>query len=218
MIRGGYLDAAITGGAEAPITPLGVGGFVAMRALSTRNEDPQAASRPFDLERDGFVIAEGAAALILEERESAIARGAKILAEIVGYATNSDAYHITSPSPEGQGAAKCMQRCLEDGDSEPGRSRLYQRAWDLDAAGRYGGDPGDQARLRRACRAYRGQFDQVDDRAHAGRGGCDRIGLHRSGDQTRPDSADYQSRISRPGVRSRLCAEYRAARRRSGWR
>lgn len=119
MIRGGYLDAAITGGTEAPITPLGVGGFAAMRALSTRNENPKAASRPFDLNRDGFVIAEGAAVLILEEYEGAIARGANILAEIVGYATNSDAYHITSPSPEGQGAAKCMQRCLEDGDLDP---------------------------------------------------------------------------------------------------
>jgi len=119
MIRAGYLDAAITGGAEAAITSLGVGGFVAMRALSTRNDNPAAASRPFDRERDGFVMAEGAAALILEERESAIARGAKILAEIVGYATNADAYHITSPSPEGQGAAKCMQRCLEDGDLDP---------------------------------------------------------------------------------------------------
>jgi 3-oxoacyl-[acyl-carrier-protein] synthase II len=119
MIRGGYLDAAITGGTEAPITQLGVGGFAAMRALSTRNENPQAASRPFDLDRDGFVIAEGAAALILEERENAIARGAEILAELVGYATNSDAFHITSPSPEGQGAAKCMQRCLEDGGLDP---------------------------------------------------------------------------------------------------
>jgi 3-oxoacyl-[acyl-carrier-protein] synthase II len=119
MIRAGYLDAAITGGAEAAITSLGVGGFVAMRALSTRNDNPAAASRPFDRERDGFVMAEGAASLILEEREGAIARGAKILAEVVGYATNADAYHITSPSPDGQGAAKCMQLCLEDGDLDP---------------------------------------------------------------------------------------------------
>jgi len=119
MIRAGYLDAAITGGAEAAVTSLGVGGFVAMRALSTRNDNPEAASRPFDRERDGFVMSEGAASLILEEREGAIARGAKILAEVVGYATNADAYHITSPSPEGQGAAKCMQRCLEDGDLDP---------------------------------------------------------------------------------------------------
>ena len=119
MIRAGYLEAAITGGAEAAITSLGVGGFIAMRALSTRNDNPAAASRPFDRERDGFVMAEGAASLILEERESAIARGAKILAEVVGYATNADAYHITSPSPEGLGAAKCIQRCLEDGGLDP---------------------------------------------------------------------------------------------------
>jgi 3-oxoacyl-[acyl-carrier-protein] synthase II len=119
MIRAGYLNAAITGGAEAAITSLGVGGFIAMRALSTRNDNPAAASRPFDRERDGFVMAEGAASLILEEREGAIARGAKILAEVVGYATNADAYHITSPSPEGLGAAKCIQRCLEDGGLDP---------------------------------------------------------------------------------------------------
>src|SRR6266481_980635 len=114
MIRHGYLDAAITGGAEMALTSLGVGGFVAMRALSTRNDNPEAASRPFDRERDGFVMAEGAAALILEEREMALARGAKVLAELVGYASNADAYHITSPSPEGQGAGRCMQLCLED--------------------------------------------------------------------------------------------------------
>ncbi len=115
MIRHGYLDAAITGGAEAALTSLGVGGFIAMRALSTRNDNPTAASRPFDRERDGFVIAEGSAALILEEREAAIARGANILAEIAGYASNADAHHITSPSPEGQGAGRCIQMCLEDG-------------------------------------------------------------------------------------------------------
>ena len=119
MIRHGYLDAAITGGAEMALTSLGVGGFVAMRALSTRNDNPEAASRPFDRERDGFVMAEGAAALILEEREMALARGAKVLAELVGYASNADAYHITSPSPEGQGAGRCMQLCLEDAELTP---------------------------------------------------------------------------------------------------
>jgi 3-oxoacyl-[acyl-carrier-protein] synthase II len=116
MIRHGYLDAAITGGTEAAITSLGVGGFIAMRALSTRNDNPAAASRPFDRERDGFVIAEGSAALILEERESALRRGAEVLAEVAGYASNSDAYHITSPSPEGRGAAKCIAMCLADGE------------------------------------------------------------------------------------------------------
>ena len=119
MIRHGYLDAAITGGTEAALTSLGLGGFIVMRALSERNDNPAAASRPFDRERDGFVMSEGAGALILEEREAAITRGAIILAEIAGYASNSDAYHITSPSPEGQGAAKCMQMCLEDGDLDP---------------------------------------------------------------------------------------------------
>jgi 3-oxoacyl-[acyl-carrier-protein] synthase II len=119
MIRDGYLDAAITGGAEAALTSLGIGGFIAMRALSTRNDAPEAASRPFDAERDGFVMSEGAASLILEEREAALARGANIVAEIVGYAANGDAYHMTSPSPEGQGAGRCMTLCLEDGDLDP---------------------------------------------------------------------------------------------------
>ena len=119
MIRHGYLDAAITGGTEAALTSLGLGGFIVMRALSERNDNPATASRPFDRERDGFVMSEGAGALILEERDAAIARGAKILAEIAGYGSNSDAYHITSPSPEGQGAAKCIRLCLEDGDLDP---------------------------------------------------------------------------------------------------
>jgi len=119
MIRLGYLDAAITGGTEAAITALGVGGFAVMRALSTRNDEPEKASRPFDKQRDGFVMSDGAAAMILEEREAAIARGANILAEICGYAANGDAHHITSPAPEGRGAAKCMRMCLEDSGLDP---------------------------------------------------------------------------------------------------
>src|ERR1700689_2794032 len=116
MIRDGYIDAAITGGSEAALTSLGIGGFIAMRALSTRNDPPEAASRPFDPEGDGFVMSEGPASLILEERGAAIERGANILAEIAGYAANGDAYHMTSPSPEGQGAGRCMMLCLEDGE------------------------------------------------------------------------------------------------------
>ena len=119
MIKLGYLDGAIAGGSEAAITPLGVGGFCAMRALSTRNEQPEKASHPFDKERDGFVMAEGSGVLVLEERDAAIARGAKILAEICGYGATSDAYHITSPAPNGRGAAKCMRMCLEDSDLDP---------------------------------------------------------------------------------------------------
>jgi 3-oxoacyl-[acyl-carrier-protein] synthase II len=114
MIRHGYQDAVICGGAEACLSPTGVGGFVAMRALSTRNDEPERASRPFDKNRDGFVMAEGAGVLILEEMESARRRGAPILAEVIGYGTNGDAYHITQPSPEGVGAADCMRLCLRD--------------------------------------------------------------------------------------------------------
>jgi 3-oxoacyl-[acyl-carrier-protein] synthase II len=119
MIRDGYLDSAITGGSEAALTSLGLGGFIAMRALSQRNDAPEIASRPFDAERDGFVMSEGAAALVLEEREGAIKRGAKLLAEVAGYAANGDAYHMTSPSPEGEGAGRCMRLCLEDGEIDP---------------------------------------------------------------------------------------------------
>lgn len=111
-IRDGYLDAAIAGGTEAGVTPLGVGGFAAMRALSTRNDDPEGASRPFDKGRDGFVIGEGAGIMILEEWEQARARGARIHAEIVGYGANADAFHMTQPAPSG--ALRCMALCLED--------------------------------------------------------------------------------------------------------
>jgi 3-oxoacyl-[acyl-carrier-protein] synthase II len=119
MIRHGYQDAVICGGAEACLSPTGVGGFIAMRALSTRNDEPERASRPFDKNRDGFVIAEGAGVLVLEELESAIRRGARVLAEVIGYGTNGDAYHITQPSPEGVGAAECMRLCLEDAGIGP---------------------------------------------------------------------------------------------------
>ena len=108
-IKLGETDAVIAGGAEAAITPLGLGGFSVMKALSTRNDDPAAASRPFDKDRDGFVMGEGAGMLVLEEMEAAKKRGANILAEVVGYGANSDAYHVTQPAPEGEGAARCMR-------------------------------------------------------------------------------------------------------------
>jgi 3-oxoacyl-[acyl-carrier-protein] synthase II len=115
----GAADAMICGGCEATITPLGVGGFNAMKALSTRNEEPARASRPFDKERDGFVIAEGAGILILEEMEGAKRRGAPIYAEVVGYGLSADAYHITAPAPEGEGAARCMRMALDDARLSP---------------------------------------------------------------------------------------------------
>ncbi len=119
LIRHGYQDAMITGGAEACITPTGVGGFAVMRALSTRNQDPERASRPFDLSRDGFVIAEGAAILVLEEASAADRRGAPIYAEVIGYGATGDAYHITSPPTDGDGAMRCMQETMADAGIRP---------------------------------------------------------------------------------------------------
>ena len=118
-VERGDADAMICGGAEATVSPLGVGGFNSMRALSTRNEAPQQASRPFDRDRDGFVIAEGAGILVIEELEHAKKRGAKIYAEITGYAANADAHHITSPAPEGEGAQRCMRLALKDAKLTP---------------------------------------------------------------------------------------------------
>jgi 3-oxoacyl-[acyl-carrier-protein] synthase II len=119
LVRRGLQDIVVAGGAEAPITPLGVGGFSSMKALSTRNDEPERASRPFDRDRDGFVVAEGSGVLILEERERALKRGAKIYAEVIGYGANGDAYHMTAPAPEGEGAARCMALALDDAGLKP---------------------------------------------------------------------------------------------------
>jgi 3-oxoacyl-[acyl-carrier-protein] synthase II len=118
-IKLGETDAMICGGAEAAITPLGIGGFSVMKALSTRNDDPAAASRPFDKDRDGFVEGEGAGVLVIEELEHAQKRGATILAELVGYGANSDAFHVTQPAPEGEGAARCMRLALKSAGMNP---------------------------------------------------------------------------------------------------
>ncbi len=119
QIRFGYQDIMLAGGTESGVTPLSVAGFAVMRALSTRNDEPQRASRPFERDRDGFVLSEGAAILVLETLDAARARGARIYAEIAGYAANSDAYHITTPAPEGAGAARCMQLALSDARLQP---------------------------------------------------------------------------------------------------
>src|SRR5882672_2487374 len=119
IIQRGDAVAMICGGSEGAITPMSVGGFAAMRALSTRNDDPPRASRPFDKDRDGFVIGEGAGVLMLEELEHAKARGAKIYCEIVGYGNTADAHHLTAPSPGGEGAARCMKMALRNGGLNP---------------------------------------------------------------------------------------------------
>lgn len=119
LIQHGYADAMIAGGAEACITPMGVGGFAALRALSTRNDEPEKACRPWDRDRDGFVVGEGAGIIILEALELARARGANILAEITGYGMSGDAYHITAPSEDGEGAYRVMRNAIQDAGLDP---------------------------------------------------------------------------------------------------
>ena len=119
IIQRGDADAMIAGGTEAVITPLGIGGFNAMKALSTRNDEPEKASRPFDADRDGFIMGEGAGIVILESLQSAAERGARIYAEVVGYGMTADAYHITAPAPGGEGAARCMAIALKDAEIQP---------------------------------------------------------------------------------------------------
>jgi len=119
IIKFGDADAFIAGGAEATITPLGIGGFSSMRALSTRNDTPEKASRPFDKDRDGFVMGEGAGIVILEELEHAKKRGARIYCELVGYGATADAYHMTAPRPEGEGASRCMQIAMRHAKVTP---------------------------------------------------------------------------------------------------
>lgn len=119
IIARGDADVMISGGAEAPVTPLGVAGFCAMRALSVRNDEPEKASRPFDAERDGFIVSEGAGIIVVEELGVALKRGANIYAEVVGYGMSADAYHVTAPSLDGEGAVLCMSKAIADGGIDP---------------------------------------------------------------------------------------------------
>ena len=119
LIRHGHADVVVAGGAEATITPMCIGGFASMKALSTRNDEPERASRPFDRDRDGFVVGEGAGILVLEEREEALARGATLYAEVLGYGMSGDAFHITAPAEDGSGAVRVMRAALTEAGASP---------------------------------------------------------------------------------------------------
>ncbi len=204
LIRNGDADVLITGGAESTVTPLTMAGFAAMKALSTRNDEPERASRPFDANRDGFVLGEGCGMMILEELEFARARGADILAEVIGFGQTADAYHITAPSPDGEGAQRAMRLALEDARLDPERDRLHQRPRHVDATQRRDGDPGDQERVRRARRRPGGRLDEVDDRPHARGRRRRRGGDHGPGPAGGEDPADDQLQRGGPRLRPEL--------------
>ena len=185
-------EVMIAGGSEAAITPMGVGGFAAMRALSTRNDEPERASRPFDAQRDGFVVGEGAGVLILESLEFAQRRGANIMAEIVGYGMSGDAYHITQPAEEGDGGYRVSMAALKDAKISPDDSRLRERARHVDADRRRHRDDGAEARVRRAREESADQLDEIHDRASAGRRGRARGGHQRAGAARSDFAADDQ--------------------------
>ena len=168
-IQYGDADLMLTGGTEAAVTPMSIGGFANMRALSERNDEPLTASRPFDATRDGFVMGEGSATILLEELEHAKARGANIYAEIVGYGATGDAYHLTSPAPNGEGAQRAMKRAMQDGGLTP-ETVQYVNAHGTST-------PANDLNETKAIRAVFGdaandlsrELHQERHRAHAGR-------------------------------------------------
>ena len=179
VIRRGAADVVFAGGTEAGISLLGLSGFAVMRALSTRNEMPEEASRPFDADRDGFVPSEGSVVLVMESLEHALDRGANILAEVAGFGSTSDAGHPVQPQESGASAAQAMSIALADAGSDDGRCGLHQRSRHVYPAERYPGDRGYQTALRGRRLPDSRQLHQVHDRPFLGRGrGIGSSGLH----------------------------------------
>ncbi len=171
-IRTGKADAFVTGGSEAVVTEAGIGGFNAMKALSERNDDPKTASRPFDLDRDGFVLGEGAGAIILEELEHAKKRGANIICELVGGGMSADAYHLTAPHPEGLGVINVLNNVLEDASMQPEEIDYINVHGTLHSHWRYRRDYRDPESLWRTRVQPEYQLYKINDRPPVGRRRC----------------------------------------------
>ena len=200
-IRYGKADVMVAGGSEAAVNEPSVGGFNSMQALSTRNDDPQHASRPFDKDRDGFVIGEGAGALILEEYEHAKARGAKIYCEVVGGGASADAYHFTAPHPEGKGAMKAMRDAIKDAGIAPEDIDYVN----FDPRGRHSRAEGRGRRFGRPCLQHQHLLDQIDDGTLAGRcRRCGGSGVHFRADARRGSPHDQ---LRKPRSRDRRKTE-----------
>jgi 3-oxoacyl-(acyl-carrier-protein) synthase len=205
LIRDGRQDVMLAGGAEAPVCLLAVGGFSAMRALATGfNDEPERASRPFDARRDGFVIAEGAAVLVLEALDHARARGARVYAEVSGYGANCDAYHMTQPAPEGVGAASAWRWRSRTAASRRAGRLTSTRTAPARRSTNVAETQAVEARVRRARRARRHELDEVDDGAQPRRVGDDRGRVYGARAVARRPPAHHQHRRARPGVRPRL--------------
>ena len=210
MIQYGEADAAIAGGSESVLTPLAVGGFAVMKALSTRNDDPLHASRPWDKDRDGFVIAEGAGLVVLEEMEAAKKRGARIYAELVGYGMSGDAYHIAAPSEDGDGPSRVMRNCLEDAGIDGDK---------IDYINAHGtstplGDRAETLAIKRVFGAHAREVAISSTKSMTGHllgaaGGLETGDLRARG-LPRRHPADDQLHHARPRVRPRLRAEHGA--------
>ena len=203
LIEDGRVPVMLAGGAEAPLSPLVVGAFAMIRVLSTRNGDPETASRPFDCGRDGFVIAEGATVLVLESLDHARARGARIYAEIAGYGTTSDAYHMTAPHPDGTHAARAMCAAHAQRRALPRRDRLRQCARILDGTQRPDRVPRDPDRARSPRRAGGGQWHQGAARPCPRRDRRDRDCDLRAGTAARPPARHRQPDRPGSGLRPR---------------